>query len=1267
MSVIFVINGTLYEVNSSTVPIDTSLNTFIRTKAELSGTKFMCLEGGCGACVVSVTGIHPVTKEEKTWAVNSCLFPVFACHGMSITTVEGIGNRKDGYHLIQQRLAYLNGTQCGYCTPGMVMNMYSLLESKNGKVSMEEVENSFGGNICRCTGYRPILDAFKTFCYDADKKLMDACVDIEDLKICSKTGSPCAGLCHKTSSEKLLNISFNDERQWYKVASIDQVFSIFEKLTNEPYMLVAGNTAHGVYRRNENIQVFIELNGVEALRSHSIGNDNVTLGANMSLTETMEVLKKASCRSGFHYLKYFVDHIDLIANVPVRNVGTIAGNLSIKHQNVEFPSDLFLILETVGAKLKIAESATKYSTVSVAEYLNVDMRHKIILNVVLPLLDQKEYTFRSYKIMPRSQNAHAYVNAAFLLKLNGGKILSARLCFGGINPQFIHATETEQLLIGKDLHTNETIQEAAYSLSTELNPDWVLPDATPEYRRNLAVSLFYKFVIGTCPSYIVKPEYVSGAGILKRPVSHGTQEYDSNKDKYPLTQNVPKYEGLIQCSGELEYINDLLPLKNELWAAFVQATEIHSTVESIDVSDAMSISGVRHFFSAKDIPGVNNFMPPSVIEFMGPAEVEETFLSANNPVLYYGQPVGIILADSFQIANQAAKRVKISYNPREDNKQIITTLHDAHEKKAANRYRPIPPCKITPKITDVDTSNCKKVVGTLDLGTQYHFTMEPQTTICLPAEDGITVMCATQWVEFIQVAVATTLNIRSNDVNMQLRRIGGGYGAKASRSAQVACACAVACKLTNRPVRFVLTMEANMETVGKRLALLSEYDIDVDDDGKIMKMTNQFAQDFGCSLNEKVIFTTVQHMTNCYSVDTWNVSCMMAVTDSPSHTFCRAPGSTEGIAMTETIMEHISRVTGKDPLSVRLANMPEKHQMRTMLPNFLEDIGFYARKAEIDEFNRNNRWRKRGISFVPMDYHLHYFGMYPVFVAIYSDDGSVAITHGGIEMGQGINTKVAQVAAHILQIPMSLVSIKRMDNVVAANGFLTAISIASEAVCFGVKKACEELLERMRPVREQLGNPEWKPLVRECHRKMIDLSCKSTFHKDEVKEYSIYGCSCAEVEVDLLTGNVQLKRVDILEDTGESMSPGIDVGQVEGSFVMGLGYWLSENIIYGTEKGELLTNRSWSYKPPGAKDIPVDFRVKFLRNSSNTCGVLRSKSTGEPPLCMAIVAIFALRYAIESGRRDAGLQDEWFHLGAPSTPEVIFLSAGNSIDNYRLN
>lgn len=190
--------------------------------------------------------------------------------------------------------------------------------------------------------------------------------------------------------------------------------------------------------------------------------------------------------------------------------------------------------------------------------------------------------------MPRAQNSHAYVNAGFLFKFeNGGIVSSARLCFGGILPEFVHADKTEKLLVGKNLYENETLQQALHSLTAEINPDWVLPDACPDYRKNLAAALFYKFVLNTCPLNRINAKLISGGSILDRPISSGTQSYDTFKDRYPLTEKVPKYEGLIQCSGELQYVNDAKPMNDELWAAFVQATEIHSFVESINATDAL--------------------------------------------------------------------------------------------------------------------------------------------------------------------------------------------------------------------------------------------------------------------------------------------------------------------------------------------------------------------------------------------------------------------------------------------------------------------------------------------------------------------------------------------------------------------------------------------------------------------------------------------------------------------------------------------------------
>lgn len=294
-------------------------------------------------------------------------------------------------------------------------------------------------------------------------------------------------------------------------------------------------------------------------------------------------------------------------------VGTLAGNLSLKYAHNEFPSDIFLILEGCGAKLTIVDSTNTQTVVTPAEYLSLDMTKKCILQVTFPKLGTG-YQFKSYKvirkflinrvqqfqqyifllwkknsvqIMIRAQNTHAYVNAAFLVQIQGGLVTSARICFGGINPTFVHASNTESFLIGRNLFDEDTLQGALATLSTELVPDWVLPDASPEYRKNLALALFYRFALATSPIVMLSPRNISGGLQMMRLVSSGVQKYNTNKSEYPLTQPVEKYQGILQCSGEAKYVNDMPKMHNELWAAFAVAYEVTSTIAGIDPSKAL--------------------------------------------------------------------------------------------------------------------------------------------------------------------------------------------------------------------------------------------------------------------------------------------------------------------------------------------------------------------------------------------------------------------------------------------------------------------------------------------------------------------------------------------------------------------------------------------------------------------------------------------------------------------------------------------------------
>lgn len=452
--------------------------------------------------------------------------------------------------------------------------------------------------------------------------------------------------------------------------------------------------------------------------------------------------------------------------------------------------------------------------------------------------------------------------------------------------------------------------------------------------------------------------------------------------------------------------------------------------------------GVAAFFSAKDIPGTNNFMPAG----LGNEDVEEILCSGE--VLFYGQPAGVIVAETFNQAQKAAQAVNITYE-KMDNRPIYPTLKSVMNVAAHDRFYDIVSyyerLSLDKKSSETATKNIK---GRFEIAGQYHYTMETQTCVCVPIEDGMDVYTSSQWMDLTHVAIAESLKVPQNSLNLYVRRLGGGYGSKISRSTQIACVCALAAHLTHRPVRFVLPLETNMTAIGKRYGCMSDYDVEVQKTGKITKMSNSFVQDYGISLNESVQSATTAFFKNCYDAKTWKIEGKAIKTDAPSNTWCRAPGTTEGIAMIENIMEHIAQETGVDPLEVRLANILDDNKMKELMPKFRNDVKFDIRRNDIDAFNAANRWRKRGIAIVPMQYWLEYFGQLNAIVSVFAGDGTVSVTHGGIEMGQGMNTKVAQVTAFALGIPLEKVSVKPSTSLTSPNAIVTGGSMTSESVCY---------------------------------------------------------------------------------------------------------------------------------------------------------------------------------------------------------------------------
>ena len=655
------VNGKSYEINAE-VNSSFTLNDFLRDVCGLKGTKVFCREGGCGCCVV--TASKP--NDDETFAVNSCMLPVVSCDGWRITTTEGLGNKSDGYHVIQERLAEYNGSQCGFCSPGMVMSMHGLMESKK-EPTKEQIEASLDGNICRCTGYRAILDAFKSLS-------TEECQDIEDL---AKCGNGTNGMCGKSENgacakkcekEKSVQLILADGVKFYKPSNVGEVIDIVQAINDDVGFLV-GNTSVGIYKDDGPFKALVDIKAIPELSEiGNVVNDSISFGSNVSLTKMIDALKTFSSEPGFEFCENIAKHWSYVANVPVRNIATWAGNLMTKYHHQEFPSDVFLLLAAVDAEIKVFSSKGEES-IRVEDLLGVDMKGKIITKLVIK--SKPSYTLQTHKITPRSQNAHAYVNAAHLFCLDENSTVQERprLFFGGVTNEgviYMRASETEQFLSQKKLSEPATIPGALALLSSEIT-------TADEFRKNLSVSLMYKTMLALLGEKV--PEKLrSGSEHIQRPLMSSEQGLVTEEDKWPLTQPMPRVTAKMQVAGEAEYVNDIPETPSTLFAAFVISKQGNATLDEVDPTEALKLKGALRYIGAKDVPGGNNTISPPINT---PSFVPEPIF-CDGPVHYAGQAIGLIVAKSQQVANQAAKMVKVTYK---DVKKPITDIKEAIEKE----------------------------------------------------------------------------------------------------------------------------------------------------------------------------------------------------------------------------------------------------------------------------------------------------------------------------------------------------------------------------------------------------------------------------------------------------------------------------------------------------------------------------------------------------------------------------------------------------------
>ena len=747
----------------------------------------------------------------------------------------------------------------------------------------------------------------------------------------------------------------------------------------------------------------------------------------------------------------------------------------------------------------------------------------------------------------------------------------------------------------------------------------------------------------------------------------------------------------LHVSGRATYADDIPLPADTLHAAFGQSRIAHGRIVRMDLAAVRAAPGVVAVVTAADIPGDNNCAPV----------LKDDPIFAGTLVEYAGQSLFAVAATSFDAARRAARMAVVEY-------EELPAILDIPAALAAQSF-------VLPTETIVRGEPQKvlqkaphRLQGSLSIGGQDHFYLEGQIAIAIPQEDGgMQVISSTQHPSEVQHLVAHTLGRHSHHVSVQCRRMGGGFGGKESQPALLACAAAVIAAKTGRTVKLRMDRDDDMIMTGKRHDFLAEYDVGFDEHGRILALSLMLASRCGYSadLSGPVNDRAMCHVDNAYFLEHLRLTSHRCKTHTVSNTAFRGFGGPQGMMVIEWVIDDIARKLGRDPLDVRRQNfygVKERnvtHYQMVVEDNIIHDIAdqleagsaYRLRRAEVAKFNAGSTIIKRGLALTPVKFGISFnatlFNQAGALIHIYSD-GTVLLNHGGTEMGQGLYTKVSQVVADELGIALAQVRVSAADTSKVPNTSATAASAGSDLNGKAAQAAARTLRERLAAfaaekfavppdtIRFEAGRVhlgagtqiEFSDLVREAYSARVSLSSTGFYRTPKIhwdkKNYTgrpffyfSYGAAVAEVAIDTLTGENRLLRIDILHDVGRSLNPAIDIGQVEGGFLQGVG-WLTTEELWWNARGELKTHAPSTYKIPTARDWPADARVRLLENSPNAEDtIFHSKAVGEPPLMLAISVFHAIRDAIaacgEAGARPV--------LTAPATPEAIL----RSIDSVR--
>ncbi len=756
-------------------------------------------------------------------------------------------------------------------------------------------------------------------------------------------------------------------------------------------------------------------------------------------------------------------------------------------------------------------------------------------------------------------------------------------------------------------------------------------------------------------------------------------------------RELPHESAHLHVSGKATYADDIPLPADTLHVAFGISSIAHGHVRKLDLSAVRAAPGVVGVFTAADIPGHNN---------CAPVLADDPIFSAGL-VEYAGQTLFAVAATSYEAARRAARLAVTEY-------EELPAILDIRAALAANSFV-LPTETIVRGEPDAEMEHApNRLKGSLTIGGQDHFYLEGQIAVAVPQEDGgMLVVSSTQHPSEVQHLVAHALGKHSHHVTVQCRRMGGGFGGKESQPALLACAAAVIAAHTGKTVKLRMDRDDDMIITGKRHDFLADYEVGFDGEGRIRALSVMLASRCGYSadLSGPVNDRAMCHIDNAYFLEHLRLVSHRCKTHTVSNTAFRGFGGPQGMMAIEWILDDIARHLRIDALDVRRRNFYGVSERNTThygtaiedniihgIADRLEaDSDYRARRAEVDKFNAGSPIIKRGLALTPVKFGISFnatlFNQAGALIHIYND-GTVLLNHGGTEMGQGLYTKVSQVVADELGVPLSAIRVSAADTSKVPNTSATAASSGSDLNGKAAQAAAHILRERLAAfAAEKYAKPQqdirfesgrvylggddsiaFAALVRDAYAARISLSSTGFYRTPKIHWdkktlsgrpffYFAYGAAVSEVAIDTLTGENRLLRVDILHDVGRSLNPAIDIGQIEGGFLQGVG-WLTTEELWWNLRGQLKTHAPSTYKIPTARDWAADTRVHLVEDSPNAEDtIFRSKAVGEPPLMLAISAFCAIRDAVAA----CGGEGTRPILSSPATPEAIL----RSVDQLR--